>query len=140
MKVSELLSMAGSLGACDKSGKATDWKSVCWLFFTPQGREFCAKHNFPSLESFRLIKEEVLKYGVYVDSGGIKLSDVENIALVGDTSAELTYSGADVIHRVILMHGAKAVIHASRYAVISVLNISGSYEVVNDGTARVLRE
>lgn len=138
MKVSELLSMAGSLGACEKSSKATDWKSVCWLFFTPQGREFCEKHNFPSLESFRLIKDDVLKHGVYVDCGSVQMSDVENIALVGDTSAELTYSGADVIHRVILMHGAKAVINVSRYAVVSVLNISGSYEIVNDGTARVL--
>ena len=53
MNVSDVMQKAIRLGACDQSGKATDWKSLCWLFFTPQGREFCENNNFPSIEIFR---------------------------------------------------------------------------------------
>lgn len=47
MKVHDIMQKAISLGACCESGKATDWKSLCWLFFSPQGREFCEHNNYP---------------------------------------------------------------------------------------------
>ena len=59
MKVSDVMKSALEMGACGQSGKATDWKSLCWLFFTPQGREFCENNNFPSLEIFRQMKPHV---------------------------------------------------------------------------------
>ena len=75
MKVSDVMQDAIRLGACSQSGKATDWKSLCWLFFTPQGREFCENNNFPSLEMFQKMKPHVAAYGVFVDAGMISMKN-----------------------------------------------------------------
>lgn len=139
MKVSDVMKSALELGACGQSGKATDWKSLCWLFFTPQGREFCENNNFPSIEIFRNMKPNVEKYGVYVDAGEISLKNNVNVGIIGDTEAVLEYDDNTVVHKIILMHGAKATIKASNYAVINLTNVNNSnVTIVNDGTARVL--
>ena len=68
--VDSILRKAVRLGACCGSSKATDWKSLCWLFFTPQGREFCGRNNYPSIDMFRNMKSYVRPYNVYVDEDG----------------------------------------------------------------------
>lgn len=136
MNISEILSNAVKLGACEASGKATDWKSLAWLFFSPQGVEFCKRHNYPSLGVFRQMDGVISSLGVYVDSTHNATN--EDIAVVGDSQSELHFSGAEKPYKVILMHGAKAKIYAGMYAVVKVENISGEYEVFNDGTATIL--
>lgn len=127
------------MGACGKSGGVSDWKSLAWLFFTPQGREFCEEHNFPSLEMFRRIKDSVAGHGVLVDAGGVVRSNDANIALIGDTVAELTYSGVECVRKVVLMHGAKARIKASGYAVLLIVNVGGcEVEIEKDETVVLL--
>lgn len=139
MKVSDVMRSALELGACNQSGKATDWKSLCWLFFTPQGREFCENNNFPSIEIFRNMKPNVEKYGVYVDAGEIQLKNNVNIGIIGDTDAMLEYDDNTVVHKIILMHGAKVTIKASNYAVINLTNVNNcQVTIINDGTAKVL--
>ncbi len=139
MKVSDVMRSALELGACNQSGKATDWKSLCWLFFTPQGREFCENNNFPSIEIFRNMKPNVEKYGVYVDAGDIQLKNNVNIGIIGDTDAMLEYDDNTVVHKIILMHGAKATIKASNYAVINLTNVNNcQVTIINDGTAKIL--
>ncbi len=139
MKVSDVMRSALELGACNQSGKATDWKSLCWLFFTPQGREFCENNNFPSIEIFRNMKPNVEKYGVYVDAGDIQLKNNVNIGIIGDTDAMLEYDDNTVVHKIILMHGAKATIKASNYSVINLTNVNNcQVTIINDGTAKVL--
>ena len=139
MKVSDVMRSALELGACNQSGKATDWKSLCWLFFTPQGREFCENNNFPSIEIFRNMKSNVEKYGVYVDAGDIQLKNNVNVGIIGDTDAMLEYDDNTVVHKIILMHGAKAIIKASNYAVINLTNVNNcQVTIINDGTAKVL--
>lgn len=136
MSVSEIMSNAVKLGACEASGKATDWKSLAWLFFSPQGVEFCKKHNYPSLDVFRQMDGVISSLGVYVDKSCNATN--ENAALVGESLSELHFSGTDNPYKVILMHGAKAKIYAGMYAVVKIENISGEYEVFNDGTATIL--
>lgn len=139
MKVSDVMRSALELGACNQSGKATDWESLCWLFFTPQGREFCENNNFPSIEIFRNMKPNVGKYGVYVDAGEIQLKNNVNLGIIGDTDAMLEYDDNTVVHKIILMHGAKATIKASNYAVINLTNVNNcQVTIINDGTAKVL--
>lgn len=139
MKVSDVMRSALELGACNQSGKATDWKSLCWLFFTPQGREFCENNNFPSIEIFRNMKPNVEKYGVYVDAGDIQLKNNVNVGIIGDTDAMLEYDDNTVVHKIILMHGAKATIKASNYSVINLTNVNNcQVTIINDGTAKVL--
>lgn len=138
IEVKDIMQKAIGLGACAQSGKATDWKSLVWLFFSPQGREFCKDNNYPSIDMFRSMAEHVRPYGVYVEETAfIRNNDV---ALIGDSghASELSFSGTDRAYKVILMHGAQARIHVSNYAVVRLENISGSYEIINDGTGEVL--
>lgn len=137
MKVKEIISEAVRMGACEASGKASDWKSLVWLFFSPQGREFCREHNYPSLEAFRQVRRYgVARFGVYVERG-VDITN-EDAALIGEGTSVLHYSGTDHPYKVILMHGAKARIYAGMHAVVKVDNMSGEYEVFNDGTATIL--
>ena len=116
-----------------------NFHSLTSLFFTPQGLEFCHKNNFPPLGIFQAHKNEVSDCNMYVDCGCIRLDKRKYICLVGNTSAEIEASGVDFVHTVILMHGASATINASNYAVIKVVNISGSkVEINKDKTVIVL--
>lgn len=137
MEVKDILSEIIRLGACSASGKATDWKSLVWLFFSPQGREFCKDNNYPSIEAFRSIRENIKPYGVHVEEATFTRN--EDVALIGDCGrSELSFSGVERAYKVILMHGAKAVIHVSHYSVVRLESISGEYEIINDGTGEVL--
>lgn len=135
MEVKDVIDKAIGLGACEQSGKATDWKSLVWLFFSPQGREFCQDNNYPSLNMFRAIKENIEAYGVHVEED-TKAVNTDK-AIVGGT-AELTYNGTSKSYKVIIMHGACVRIKVGNYAVVRVENISGSFTVENDGTGRIL--
>lgn len=135
MEVKEILSKALGLGACSHSSKATDWKSLAWLFFSPQGREFCKNNNYPTLDMFRGMKGNVEAYGVHVEEN-VKAVNTSKAIISG--TAELTYHGTDKAYTVIIMHGASVRIKVDNYAVVRVENISGSYTIDNDGTGRVL--
>lgn len=37
IEVKDILNKAIGLGACSQSSKATDWKSLVWLFFLSSG-------------------------------------------------------------------------------------------------------
>lgn len=138
-KVEELMKSADGLGACTQSGKVSDYRSLAWLFFSPQGREFCEQHNFPSLEQFREIKDSVAGLNVFVDSGVIERKNETNIGLIGDTEATLRYTDNEEVHKVILMHGARAKIKASHYAVVLVVNMGNcQVEIEKDKTVVIL--
>ena len=136
MEVNEIMRKAIELGACKESGKATDWKSLAWLFFSPQGREFCANHNYPSLNVFRTMKGKVESLGVHIEE--VVEESNKDIALIGEGESVLRFYSTEKPYRVILMHGAKVKIYAGMYSVVKVENISGEYEVFNDGTATIL--
>lgn len=141
MTPKDIMKSAIALGACDKSGKATDWGSLAWLMFTPQGREFCEEKKFPSLEMWRNMKDSIVgKQPVRIDAGEITMNNPKNLAIIGNTTANLTYSGVDVVHKLIVMHGAKARVRATEYAVVLVVKIGDGCEVEynNDETAKIL--
>ncbi len=135
IQVKDILIKAVGLGACSQSAKATDWKSLVWLFFSPQGREFCRDNNYPSLDVFRSMKGNVESFGVHIEEDVKAIN--EDKAIIGGT-AELTYQGTDKAFKVILMHGGNARIKVGNYAVVRIENISGDYEIINDGTGKVL--
>lgn len=135
IEVKDILNKAIGLGACSQSSKATDWKSLVWLFFSPQGCEFCKSINYPSLEMFRSMKGNVESFGVHIEEN-VKTVN-EDKAIIGGT-AELTFQGTDKAYKVIIMHGGNVRIKISNYAVVRIENISGYYEIINDGTGKVL--
>lgn len=138
--VSEIMEEALLNGACDKSKGVSGWKTLVWLFFTPQGLEFCEENNFPSLENFREIKSLVSDFGVFVDKGKIIRSNDSNIALVGNTEGRLVFDDNTKIHKVVLMHGAKAFIIARNYAVVRLVNIGDCNVIISkDKTSVILK-
>lgn len=137
--VNEIMQSASLLGACAKSNGVSDWRSLTWLFFTPQGREFCENNNFPSLEMFQGMRDNISEYNILVDAGNIIRQNDVNVGLIGNTSAELMYNDNTVVHKVVLMHGAKARIKASDYAVILLVNIGNcEVEIEKDNTVVIL--
>ncbi len=137
--VNEIMQSASLLGACAKSNGVSDWRSLTWLFFTPQGREFCENNNFPSLEMFQGMRDNISEYNILVDAGNIIRRNDVNVGLIGNTSAELMYNDNTVVHKVVLMHGAKARIKASDYAVILLVNIGNcEVEIEKDNTVVIL--
>ena len=139
--ITDILKTAINLGACEKSSTATDWKSLCWLLFSPQGVEFCEKHNFPGIEQFRELESENLSdFGVFIDKGKISRINDSCIALVGNTRGELVFDDNTKVHKVIVMHGAEAFIVARNYAVVRLYNIGDNkVDVHRQATAVVLR-
>ena len=135
IEVKDILNKAIGLGACSQSSKATDWKSLVWLFFSPQGCEFCKSINYPSLEMFRSMKGNVESFGVHIEEN-VKAVN-EDKAIIGGT-AEFTFQGTDKAYKVIIMHSGNVRIKISNYAVVRIENISGNYEIINDGTGKVL--
>lgn len=122
--IDEILQKALSLGACNKSNGVTDWRTLVWLFFTPQGIEFCEKNNFPTLEMFKEIKEDVEPYNVFVNAGVQKRSNDSCVAFIGPKSkGELVYDDNTKVHKVIVMHGAKVDLVTRNYAVVKLINI-----------------
>ena len=137
--VNEIMQSASILGACAKSNGVSDWRSLTWLFFTPQGREFCEENNFPSLEMFQGMRENISEFGIWVDAGDVVGRNDANVGLIGNTSAELVYDDNTVVHKVVLMHGAKARIKATNYAVILLVNIGNcNVEIEKDNTVVIL--
>ena len=124
--VNDIIKSALSLGACSGSNGVTDWRSLVWLFFSPQGREFCAENDFPSLDMFRGM------------AGHVDVTNPGNIAVIGDTDAVITIDDNERVHKVILMHGGKARVVASDYAVILLVNIGGEVEINKDNTVVIL--
>lgn len=133
----EFFEIANRLGACRLLHGTESKEDLMRLLLTPQGTEFCTKNNFPSMAQLQQFKGATAeKLGIFIDTD-TKLTNPAKVFLAGRTGAVLHF---DAIGRynVILMHGAKAEIHASNYAVVFVKNAGGEVEVVKDNTALVL--
>lgn len=133
----EFFEIANRLGACRLLHGTESKEDLMRLLLTPQGTEFCTKNNFPSMEQFREFRgKKAESMGIYIDTD-TELTNPAKTFLAGSTKAVLHY---DTIGRynVILMHEAKAEIHASNYAVVFVKNAGGEVEIVKDNTARIL--
>lgn len=118
--------MAGNIELAQKLADCTMFKGtenleqLIKLMFTPQGIEFLTHCNFPDLSTFRKFKKyHPERYGVYIDCGEISLSEARRVFLVGNSSATLNYRET-AGNRVYLMHGARASIIASGYAVVKI--------------------
>lgn len=95
-------------------------EEIAEVFLSTQGLEFCMKYHFPNMATFRLFKDKgAEKFGVYIDAGTITLKNTEKAILIGRTSATLYYDTLER-HTVTLLHGAKAVVNASKWAVVRV--------------------
>lgn len=122
---SALFNMAEQYRACCMFKGTEDIEQVVRLFTSPQGVEFCQRYNFPDIQTLRKFKQyDVDRFGVFIDAGGIALNNVRRVVLVGDTHATIT-CGNTWRYEIIMMHGAKAEVNASGWAVVSITNKTG---------------
>ena len=140
MIIDDIMHEAINLGACEKTNSVSNWKTLAWLFFSPQGMEFCENNNFPSLETFREIKDDMYHHSIYVDAGVIQRNNDAAIACIGDTDARLVFDDPTKVHKVIVMHGARVFIVARNYAVIKLVNIGDNkVSISKDSSSVILR-
>lgn len=140
MEIKDIMHEAIDLGACEKTSSVSSWKTLAWLFFSPQGVEFCQKNNFPTLSMFRKMDEEIASNCIFVDKGVINRSNDSSIAVIGDTDARLTFDDPTKVHKVIVMHGARVFIVARNYAVVRLINIGDNKVAYSkDNTAVILK-
>lgn len=112
--------VARKLASCKMFAGYEDLEDIVRLIFSPQGIEFMTSFDFPNIDTFRKFKPyNPERFGVYIDSGHISLSEARNVFLVGDTTAELKYHQT-AQNRVHLMCGARATLIASGYSIVKV--------------------
>lgn len=132
----EFFETANRLGACRLLHGNENKEDLMRLLLTPQGTEFCTKNNFPSMDQLQWFRgEKAESMGIYIDTD-TELTNPAKVFLAG-SKAVLHF---DTIGRynVILMHGAKAEIHAGNYAVVFVKNAGGEVKIDKDDTALIL--
>lgn len=115
-----LHNLAEKYRTCNMFKGTEDIHELIRLFTSTQGLEFCMRYHFPHVASLRLFKTHNLeKYGIYIDAGTITLNNPERTILIGRTIATINCDSLER-HEVFLLHGAKAVINASKWAVVAV--------------------
>ena len=109
------------LGACDLfTGKERTLDEVVRLFLSPQGMEFCLKHGYPNLNTFRQLKAyDLSQYGIYVDAGNITLRNPQVAVIVGSTTASVICDTLEC-HSIYLLHRARAVVNAFQWSVVKI--------------------
>lgn len=121
------IELSAKLTACAMFTGDESLQALVSLMFTPQGTEFLTRVGFPDLEVFRKFAPyHPERYGVYIDAGGFAVSEPRKIFLVGETAA-LIKCRETAGNSVVLMHGARARIEASRYAVVKVDKDNNSF-------------
>lgn len=130
------------LGACAKAKELGSIKEAVDLLLTPQGREFAMKTCFPDLATWRENPYEVDNTEmVLLDMGSDNYAENEDCIAVGNTTLEILFDNPDRLYHVMAMHGAKIIIKARNYAVVTVTNVRGKIRVINeDGTAVITEE
>lgn len=130
--IETILKKAESLGACGKTRNVACMDDLAELLFSPQGMEFCSGKGFPTIGDLGMIpSDELERNGVYFNSGVVTAVNRKRLAAIGGTVLNAVYDGDAESYTVFLLHGGKAVISASGYAVVS---IHGEGEVsVNRG-------
>lgn len=129
--IKQIYAQARMLGCCDGFKGTEDLQGIIRLFLSPQGLEFCMAHHFPSTATLRLFKvHNVEKYGIYIDAGNITLKNPRKVILIGRTIATVSYDALER-HEIVLLRGARAVINASKWAVVFVKVEQGCSSIKN---------
>ncbi len=116
--IKQIYEQARLLGACPLfTGRERTLEDIVNLFTSPQGIEFCVTKHFPNMATFRLFKPyRVERFGIYIDAGTLTLRNPDRAVLIGRTSATI-FCDTLASHEILLLHGAKAVVNASGWAV-----------------------
>ena len=142
----ELKKYLNGLGACSLKGEVDSIESAVRMMFTPQGREFCIKTGFPTLDFLRKHKEELNAIpGVFIDCGNVTLHSLDsqypNLLISGLTRSSIHISKPIHLHKIIVAHNANLDLLAEDFAVVTITEIGDvQTEISNDSTAKITIE
>lgn len=110
-------------GACELLRPNMTPTELCHLLRTPQGEEFILK-GLPTLSLWRLIGEgyKVLlaQHHIYLDAGYLELDgETTRLIAIGATHLRIT-ADQPKLYNATLIHGARADVLATNWAVVSV--------------------
>lgn len=128
-------------GACNLLEQAQTMADLARLIFHPQGREFALTTHEPNITLLRSVAKETAPY-ILTDMGDLTIRGVDgDLALAGNTRAELHYDDPEPLHRLVLLHGAETTIHLGEYTTLT-LTLVGDvrYQIKAHKTARVSLE
>lgn len=112
--------VAAKLAACDMFTGAESLSGMVELMFAPQGIEFMTKFGFPDMKTFRrFIPYHPERYNVYIDAREIAVTDAKRVYVIGNTFARIQCAKTQN-YTIVLMHGARADVMASGYAVVKI--------------------
>jgi len=111
----------------DLMSKITNYSQLSIMYF--KGDDWSMKNDFPNIEVLRKHKDALLPYGMKTDIKE-RLSNIERLAIFGDSDVELEYGGYDVA-KLIIRHNSKAKIKVKGNAILSV-NILDNSQVEVD--------
>lgn len=132
-----IIGKARRYGACRAADGIYTASDAISILLTAQGREFAMNTSFPGAMEFRGMKAELQDDGrVFIDSGETTCNRQDAVA-VGDSVLDYIADRPDELYHIVVMHGAKVRIRASRYAVVTATNIGGEIIIENDGTALI---
>ena len=118
--------MARKYRDCDMFKGDETLGELAGKLLSPQGLEFCVKKGFPNIATFRLFKGyKPQQYGVYIDAGDVTLRNPGRVLLVGRTFATVICDTTER-HEVAAMHGAVAMVLASKWAVVRITQGAGT--------------
>ena len=138
--INDIKKSALALGACNKVESIKSVSDAVDLLMTPQGREFAIKSGYPTLPVWEANEMEAVATGKVLINAGLVVSSDPDIVVVGSSTVKYLADSPDYLHHVIAMHGAKVIVDARNYAVVSVTAIDATVEVSNDSTAKVTVE
>ena len=119
------------IGGCESFTGNESLDELVSLFLSDAGIDFCIRNHFPNTSTFRLFRDFGLeKYGIYIDAGDIEIVNPDKVVIIGRTTAIVKCSSGGR-HEVITLNGGKAIISASRWAVVVVKAQAGSTIVKN---------
>lgn len=133
----EIKTQALSIGACSRIKSANSIADLAAMLKTPQGREFCKKYMYPSIEVLRELKDELVEYDIYVDAGLVTFNDQSDIILAGDTYAVVSVRATDKPYFIYVMDGAKAIVNSYGYSVCLVDVMGGEAEIHQYDNSRI---
>ncbi len=137
--IQSIIDQARRLGACNLIDKVRTLDELIALLFSAQGIEFCENTHYPDDATLRNVQRDtdLSRYGLYTDSGHTQIRGQYNVAIYGDTTANIIADRNQQVYK-ILIFGGSATIHASNYSVIRVINLGGRSNIINDGSAVIL--
>lgn len=115
---------ATGMGACEK-GKKAQGEEIAKIAFTPQGMEFCCRHDFPKESDIKDIPgEEQERQGFFcrkTDGGRVRIeTDRTDICILGDCDAEVVCSREDKLYHILVLDRARVKVIMQGYSVASI--------------------